>query len=210
LSVIRNIIFDYGQVIINLDVKRTQTAFENAGVKNFSTIYSLVQQLPFFDLHDRGKITSDEFRNSIRKEGNIQLSDEVFDDCWNAMLLDIPKHRLDFLTELKTNYRTFLLSNTNFIHLKKIAAYLESTYSVTDIAPFFNKVYYSCKLGMRKPEPEIFQLVLNENKLIPEESLFIDDVEENISVAQSLGLQAILLKRGEEVTEVVNDFLRSR
>ncbi len=126
------------------------------------------------------------------------------------MLLDIPKQRLEYLTELKKNYKTFLISNTNFIHLRRISAYLKENYGVTDIAPYFNKVYYSCKVGMRKPEPEIFQLVLNENNLLPEECVFIDDVENNISVANSLGLQTILIKQGEEVVEKLKKYLSAK
>lgn len=207
MSTVRNIIFDYGQVIINLDVRRTQLAFERAGVKDFSSVYSLIQQRSFFDLYDRGNCTDDDFRNAIREYGKIEISDNDFDDCWSAMLLDIPKPRIEFLTELKKNYKTFLLSNTNFIHLKRISAYLSGAYGITDIEPFFNKVYYSCKVGMRKPEPEIFQMVLNENNLLPEECVFIDDVEKNISVAGNLGMQTILIKPEEEVVEKLSNFL---
>lgn len=120
------------------------------------------------------------------------------------MLLDIPEEKLTLLAELKKKYRTFLLSNTNVIHVRSISAYLQQQYGIPDFSPYFEKCYFSCDIGMRKPDAEIFLHVLNENKLVAEETLFIDDSEQHIRSARALGIQAVLMDQNASLHDVLS------
>lgn len=200
---IKNIIFDLGGVIINLDVRATQKAFVQLGVKNFDALYSQANQIGIFDALDRGKISPAEFRDEIRKHVSHNVTDEQIDAAWDAMLLDVPQHKLDLLTALKARYRTFLLSNTNAIHVKNFSAELKRVYGTADFSPYFEKCYYSCDVGMRKPDAEIFLRVLNENNLRAEETLFIDDSIQHIHGAEACGINAAFLEKGMKLEELL-------
>src|SRR6218665_636332 len=122
MSAIRNIIFDLGGVIINLDIPATIKAFEALGAADFSGIYSQLQQTSIFDQYDKGLVSDADFRRELNSVTDLQLSDADFDAAWSAMLLDFPKRRLDLLAAIKPKYRTFLLSNTNRVHVTAFEA----------------------------------------------------------------------------------------
>ncbi len=207
---IKNIIFDYGKVIINLDFDLTREAFEKEGVKNFNTLFTEFSQHPFFHLFDCGLISEEEFRMHLRTATGLELSDAVIDKCWNAMLMDIPLRRMKYLDELKKSHNTFLLSNTNSIHLNFISSYLQQEFKMNDIGEKFNKAYYSCRVGMRKPDEKIYQLLLKENNLIAEETLFLDDSAVNVETAEQLGIHVILMMPGDEIENKIKDFITSQ
>ena len=138
----------------------------------------------------------------MKKNFSNVINNNDIDNAWNAMLLDFPKERLILLAELKKDYRLFLLSNTNEIHINTISKILENNYGFKDLSHLFEKIYYSYKIGLRKPDIKIFQHVLNENGLIPEETLFIDDCATHIDGAKSLGINAYLLKDQETILDI--------
>jgi len=117
---IKNIIFDLGGVIIDIDYNRTAEAFRRLGAFNFDTVYTQSKQDHLFDDYEVGRIDSNSFRQTLQKKLDIQVNDEEFDSAWNAMLLDLPKKRLDFIKSLRGKYKVFLFSNTNDIHLKEV------------------------------------------------------------------------------------------
>lgn len=199
MSGIKNIIFDLGGVIINLDYNRTRNAFIELGLTGFDAIYSQAQQGGFFDSFDTGRLSPEEFRTEIRKHLKQEISDNQIDHAWDAMLLDVPSEKLQLLSRLKTKYRTFLLSNTNVIHVNNFSNYLQRTYGHSDFTPYFEKWYYSCNIGMRKPDAEIFEFVLNENGLRAEETFFIDDSIQHIEGATRCGLQTIHHQQSESL-----------
>jgi glucose-1-phosphatase len=108
------------------------------------------------------------------------------------------------LASIKSKYRTFLLSNTNHVHVTAFEADLLKNHGMPNLSPLFEKTYYSCQMGLRKPDREIFDFVLKENKLDPLETLFIDDSPQHIEGAKQAGIHAILLGKGEEVGDVLN------
>ncbi len=185
---LKNIILDFGGVIIPIDYRKTLTAFEKFGAKDVVQFFSQKKQAELFDQFDKGKISPGEFRHQFTKQFNLNLSDKEFDHAWNAMLLDIPKNSIGFLTKLKERYTIFLLSNTNKIHIDAINKYLKTTYDINDWKSYFNNVYYSFEVGMRKPDKEIFEKVIAENKLDLSETLYIEDHEKNLEAAESIGL----------------------
>lgn len=198
LNKFKNIIFDLGGVIINIDLSLTMTAFEELGIKDVPKLFSTTLQQQLFDFQEKGTITSAQFRDEIRKFSTVHLLDSQIDEAWNALLLDLPKARLELLEKVKRSHRTFLLSNTNEIHIQTIQHYLNKEYGISDLSSFFEKTYLSYQLGMRKPDAELFKLVLDENKLNPSETLFIDDSKQHILAAEKLGIQTYWLDLSKE------------
>ena len=193
---IKNIVFDFGGVILNIDYTVTEQAFAKLGLKNFATIYSQTTQKELFDVFEKGLISSVNFRKEIKKFINGNTSDEQIDEAWKSMLLDLPEERVHLLDNLKKKYRLFLLSNTNEIHFTSFTAYMQKKFNRKIFTEVFDKYYVSHKINMRKPDAEIFELVLSENKLIREETLFIDDSFQHIEGANKfVGLKTYFLKK---------------
>ncbi|HEY0245366.1 MAG TPA: HAD family phosphatase [Mucilaginibacter sp.] len=191
---IKNIIFDYGNVIFNIDFSKVQAAWEKLGVNNVKEFYGHRQQDPVFNLLERGEISNADFRNRIRELTNKpELTDDQINTAWNSIFLDIPEGNHELLLKVKEKYRTFLLSNINAIHYDYVHDYLKKKFDLDDNEQFFEKTYYSHLTGKRKPEREIFEQVLHENKLNPTETLFIDDSPQHIETANKLGIQTYLM-----------------
>lgn len=205
MSEIKNIIFDLGGVIINLDIPKTITEYNKLSKKPFETIYTQLQQSPVFDLFDKGKISETVFFNELSKSIQSKTSLDQLKFAWNAMLLDFPIHRLELLTQLKKRYRLFLLSNTNETHITTFEADLYNQHGYKNLEPFFEKVYYSCRMGMRKPDTEIFDFVLKENNLNPNETLFIDDSPQHVEGAIKTGIQAKLLEKTKDISLLLSE-----
>ncbi len=202
---IKNIIFDLGGVIINLDIPKTISEFNKLSNQPFESIYNQLQQTPVFDLFDKGQITEKDFFVELKKALRNDVTDEELLFAWNAMLLDFPKHRLELLSKLKPNYRLFLLSNTNESHVLEFEKTLFASHGYQNLEPFFEKVYYSCRMNQRKPNADIFESVLNENNLIAEETLFIDDSPQHVEGALTLGVKAMLLEKNNEVEYLLKE-----
>lgn len=193
---IRHIIFDLGGVLLNIDYQLTEKAFQNLGVESFPEIYSQLRQTSLFDDFETGRIGKDAFFDQLRSIGNINCTDEQMTGAWNAMLLDFPKRRLQLLQQLRGGYDLLLLSNTNEVHEQAFNKILYQDHSINNIALFFDKVYYSHKVGMRKPDAEVFERVLGDNGLSAEHTLFIDDSPQHVEGARKVGIQSIWLEKG--------------
>src|SRR5690606_37443001 len=149
---IHNIIFDYGNVIFDIDFTKSKQAFQNLGIQDPDAFFSHKQQSDLFDAIDTGKISIPEFCAGVRKVANNEdLTDEEIIHAWNALLIGIPECNHDILLEMKSKYRTFLLSNNNEIHYNFIMDYLKKNFGLEDNSGFFEKDYYSHLMGMRKP-----------------------------------------------------------
>ena len=204
LNGVKNIIFDLGGVILNIDYGQTANAFKKIGVANFDEIYSQAKQVQVFDKLETGELTPDEFREYMKEiVPSLQLSD--IDKAWNAMLLDLPASRIDLLKKLKKKYRLFLLSNTNEIHIKCFRKIIESSFGENIFDAIFENQYYSSEIGMRKPNPECFQYVLEKNGMEPSETLFIDDSIQHVEGARKLKINAYHLIPGEDITRLFLD-----
>jgi putative hydrolase of the HAD superfamily len=198
---VKNIIFDLGGVILNIDFKKTEEAFKLLGLNNFSDHISQHYISDFFEKYETGLLSDDEFTAGVKKLVGKPVTDEQIIAAWNALLLDFPPARIALLKRLKSEYRTFLLSNTNSIHHQEYRARLFRDQGVF-LEDLFDKVYYSHAVNLRKPHAAIFQLVLNDNNLKAEETLFIDDTASNFPEAESLGIQVYHLKPGTDITEI--------
>jgi putative hydrolase of the HAD superfamily len=193
---IKHIIFDLGGVILNIDYKLTEKAFIDAGIPDFPELYSQLRQSDLFDKFEVGGMGRETFIEELRKASHRDITDEAILNAWNAMLLDFPVRRLQILQQLHLYYDLFLLSNTNEVHEDAFNRILMDSHGIPNIGVFFDKVYLSHKVGMRKPNREIFQRVLDDNGLKPHETLFIDDSPQHIAGAKEVGIQTIFLEKG--------------
>jgi len=205
---IKHIIFDLGGVILNIDYKLTEKAFIDAGIANFPELYSQLRQSDLFDNFEVGEMTSKEFICELQKASSTDITDEIILKAWNAMLLDFPLRRLQILQQLRLYYDLFLLSNTNEVHEEAFNEILMHSHGIPNIGVFFDKVYLSHRIGLRKPMKEIFQRVLDDNGLKPEHTLFIDDSPQHIATAKELGIQTIFLEKGMTIEDNVFKSLR--
>jgi putative hydrolase of the HAD superfamily len=190
---IKNIIFDFGAVVYDIDADRTIEAFKALNVSKFDSFQAFMSEHTnekLFIAIETGTISPEEFRENVRSWTKYALTDKAIDFAWNAMLIGYVKERLDLLCELKTQYRTFLLSNTNIIHWHYFTKQLQE-YGFTGLHELFEKDYYSHILGMRKPDLEIFKFVLKDANLVASETLFLDDNLLNIQAARMLGIPSI-------------------
>jgi FMN phosphatase YigB (HAD superfamily) len=187
---IKTIIFDLGGVIINLDYNKTIEAFRALGATNIDSVYNPASQSPLFDQFEIGNISPPEFRAGLKQALDINyVTDEEFDHAWNAMLLDIPPSHLETVKSLKwQGYNVFLFSNTNKIHHDALTRICERDIDQDLFPGCFDKEYYSFLFQQRKPHPEAFQTILNENGLLAAQTLFIDDSLKNIQGAKEAGL----------------------
>lgn len=192
---IHNIIFDLGGVILNINPQLTVDAFRDLGWTNFyeENNQSLNKEL-FYNL-ESGNSSPVAFRSNVRKMITNHITDEEIDAAWTAMILDIPAERIRYLEELKKSYRLFLLSNTNEIHLIKFHREFEADFGYS-LYELFEHNFYSHEMGMRKPNPQIYLQALTESGLVPEQTLFIDDMEENIEAAKTTGMKVLHIKPG--------------
>jgi FMN phosphatase YigB (HAD superfamily) len=196
---IKNIIFDLGNVLLDIDFHRLKPAFEKLGIEHFDQQYSIMHASDIFVQIEKGQLTPREFFDEIRRQSSSALTDEQLADAFCSMLIGFRLESLDFIRQLTSHYRIFLLSNSNAIHLQKIQSlYLLSTGS-QNLHALFEKAYFSHEIGMRKPETDVYSFVLQDAGIEAEETLFIDDVLENIKPAQSAGWKTHLLLKDERV-----------
>jgi FMN phosphatase YigB (HAD superfamily) len=194
MSKYKNIIFDYGNVIFRIDFNRCQQSFVDLGIQNVEDFFSHSGHHPLFNEFEKGKISSDEFREGIRQLAHHpNLTNDQIDTAWNSLLIGVPRGNHEALLATKAQYRTFLLSNNNEIHYEWIMKYLKSEYKLDSNAGFFEKDYYSHLMGMRKPDREIFEYVIDTHELEVGETLFIDDSPQHLKTAADLGLHTHLL-----------------
>jgi glucose-1-phosphatase len=203
MTEIKNIIFDLGGVLLNIDYEKTSQAFRDLGVENFDDMYSQLTADPLFRDLEMGRINEESFYDAMKKAAkDDKITVEQIIDAWNSMLLDFRIESLNYLEKLSKHYRLFLLSNTNIIHLKAFAKLFGQTKLKDAFDDYFEKAYYSHQIGFRKPDAEAFEFVLKAHDLKPEETLFIDDSYPNVETAQALGMQAICLKSGMRIEEL--------
>lgn len=178
---IKTIIFDFGDVFINLDKPATQKELLKLGeIPNISEIQKINNH------YEVGAISTQELIESFQ---NLlpRASEKQIIHAWNSILLDFPKHRLEFIQNLASEqqYKLLLLSNTNELHIDWIK---ENISFFKEFKSCFDSFYLSHEINLRKPETRIFEFVLKEQQLNPAETLFIDDTKENTDAAATLGI----------------------
>lgn len=202
MATIKNIIFDLGGVLLDIDTNKTTTAFEHLGVKNFNNNYSLHKADALFDDLEKGKVTEQDFYEGIREMAKQPLQDDQIREAWNALLINFREKSLQHLSHLQKEYKLYLLSNTNAIHYRAFQQIFQNQTGKNDFDNFFVKAFYSHLVGLRKPEKEIYRLLLTDTGITAEETLFIDDLTKNTEAAAALGINTHQLKPGEKIEDL--------
>ncbi len=202
LTNIKNIIFDLGKVLLNLDFNASIAAFQKLGLHKDVLDNQQAYSDPVFYELEVGKVTPEEFCSRVRKVlKNQDATDEQIKDAWFAMILDIPASRVKVVQELAKNYNVYLFSNTNKIHIDRLYRAFKAEHGI-DFPSLFVKDYYSHEIHERKPDISSYEKVIELSGVNPEETIFIDDLEKNIIGAQQAGLKTFWLKDGTELTEI--------
>jgi HAD superfamily hydrolase (TIGR01509 family) len=198
---IKNIIFDLGGVILNIDTRKTAMALEQLGVSNLQGHMSQPALVSFFNEYEAGKIDDNAFVAKLQSLAAEGTTEQNIVDAWNALLLDFPAERIELLRSLRKKYRLFLLSNTNAIHYNKFQQqiYLQTGNYLED---FFEQTYYSHTMRLRKPDVACYQFVIQESKLNPAETIFLDDSEINLAGAREAGLIIEHIHAGRSILDI--------
>lgn len=200
---VKNIIFDFGGVIIPIDLMAYAGGLMKLGCTDVLSLHEFFLREQVYSRFEKGEMSPEEFRMMLRNGIKGPVSDEQLDEAWNLILGEIPPHRVTFLEKLRPKYRTFLLSNTNKIHYDHYQDQFCKTFGYPSLDSLFEKAYYSFQLKLYKPDPAIFEYVINDSGLNPAETIFIDDFHSNIKAAKQCGLQAILLTNEMEVSNIL-------
>ena len=195
---ITTLIFDFGGVIINLDLPTCIQNLKKLGTNDIENYLSNFGQKDFFLKFEIGEIGTPDFRNEIRKLTNKTITDAEIDNAWCSFLCDIPSERLELLEKLRKKYRLLLLSNSNPLHVEVSAAIALQGTGKT-IRDYFDKCYFSYEMGLTKPDPAIFEALLADAGLEATECLFLDDGPKNIEAAKRLGIQTYFVTQGENL-----------
>ena len=206
LQGIKNIIFDLGGVLLNLDPQKTIDAFQQFGMSSPLHAKTLTYNNEVFYEMEQGFISPAEFRAKVNQLLPKAISDEEIDDAWTAMMLDFPESRIRILKNLRPHYRLFLFSNTNAIHVERFEENFRKEHG-TDIQTFFDRVFYSNEIGYRKPDVSAFHEIIKLADIDPSESIFIDDLEANALGAKQAGLRTYWLKPEDQFDLVFADYL---
>jgi glucose-1-phosphatase len=204
MPTIKNVIFDLGGVLLDIDTNKTNEAFEQLGVNDFKLFYSLHKMDLLFENLETGKINDTDFYEGLKQRiPTLRLTNNQIKEAWNALLLDFRKDSLRFLEKLAQTHKLFLLSNTNGIHQVAFNDIFKKTViGKTSLDGYFTKAYYSHIIGLRKPEKEIYSFVLEDAQLAASETLFIDDLLINIEGAKAVGIKTHHLKPHEKIEDL--------
>ena len=202
---IKNLIVDFGGVLIDLDRQRCLENFRKLGLPDVEHTLDLYHQQDFFQQYEKGLISSADFRNVIREKIGKDIDDARIDAAWNSFLVSIPTYKLDLLLALRKDYVVYLLSNTNEIHWKWSCehAFPYKTFRVED---YFEHIFLSYEMKMVKPNEEIFRKMLADGEMVPTETLLIDDGEANVAAASALGIHSYLAHRAEDFRSLFHQY----
>ena len=189
---IKAVILDLGVVIINIDQDKTLRAFERLGID----LEDINESMPIFKQYEKGEMSDEDFIQALKNALKGNATEEQIIKAWNAMILDIPTYRFRLIEKLREHYKVYLLSNTNSIHIKEIKEYIRQYHPNEDWHNTFDKMFLSYEIGLRKPDAAIYEHVLNEVNLKPEETIFVDDSRANIKGAEKLGINCIWTQKG--------------
>jgi putative hydrolase of the HAD superfamily len=200
MSPIKNILFDFGNVLFDIDLPVIEHKLRLLMGDAFDEAYAGLRRDKVFELYETGGISSEEFVDTIRCSVSPALSAEHVTDVWNAIFISMPRHRFDMLLRLRQQYKVFLLSNINDLHERWIAEYMVREHGLVDYeSRFFDGVYFSHLIRLRKPDRAIYEYVLSDAEILPEQTVFFDDVQANIDAANAVGIRGILHPVGTEI-----------
>lgn len=199
---IENIIFDIGDVLLNISKLKAYEALKKLPIKEADLKEMLLLETGDYFKYEQGAINSSEFRDSFRKLATEKLNDEQINTAWCGMLEDFPEERINELKRLSKRYKTYILSNTNEIHINAFNQQLKTKYNISSLDDIVEKAYYSNEILLRKPDSKIYEYLLNDAKIEAKKTLFIDDREENLKMAEKYGIKTFLFTKKIDFKEL--------
>jgi len=207
MAAVKNLIFDLGNVLYDIDFQLMNQAFASIGIEGFDQHFTLNKSHQLFLDLEMGLINELAFYDGVRALANLPLTDAQIRFAWNALLVGFRKNSVQWIKDNNTKYNTFLYSNTNQIHHDHFIAEFEKEVASYSFVSLFKTPYYSHEMGMRKPDPASFTYIIEKEGFLAGETLFIDDNEPNIIAAASVGLQVLHLKEGMRVENDIAAYL---
>lgn len=209
MAKIKNIIFDLGAVLLDIDYDKTANAFRQLGYHNFEAMYSKFKGNNIFNNFETGHISNPEFFQYMIDIGNGHVTEEDIRNAWNAMLLNFRGESIRYLLKLSNHYQLYLLSNTNAVHQLEFEKKFLLQMRSVPLRDYFFRAYFSNEIGFRKPDAQIFEYVISDAGIKPKESLFIDDIAANTRAAEKLGFKAHILLPEERIETLNYDLISS-
>ena len=207
MATIKNIIFDFGNVLLDIDMGRIGQHFQELLGPQSAVLRDKLQREGVFALYETGGLSTEEFVDTLRLAATPVLPREQVEQAWNSIFIGMPAERFDMLLRLRQRYKVFLLSNINDLHERWINAYMQREHGLSDFeSRYFDAVYYSHLIRLRKPERDIYEYVLADADILPSETLFIDDLEENIAGAAELGIRGIVKTPDRDIIDILSAF----
>jgi len=207
MAAVKNLIFDLGNVLYDIDFQLMNQAFASIGIEGFDQHFTLNKSHQLFLDLEMGLINELAFYEGVRALANLPLTNAQIKFAWNALLVGFRKNSIEWIKDNNTKYNTFLYSNTNQIHHDHFIAEFEKEVASYSFVSLFKTPYYSHEMGMRKPDPASFTYIIEKEGFLAGETLFIDDNEPNIIAAASVGLQVLHLKEGMRVENDIAAYL---
>ena len=207
MAAAKNLIFDLGNVLYDIDFKKMYEGFTSIGIKNIESHFTLNQSHQLFLDLEMGFVNEQAFFDGFRALSNLPLSNDQITIAWNSLLVGFRKSSIEWLKENNETYPTFLYSNTNQIHCDHFIPEFEREVADYPFETLFQTPYYSHKMGMRKPDPASFIYILEKEGLEAGETLFVDDNEPNILAAASIGMKVLHLKSGMLLENEIQAYL---
>lgn len=199
----KNILFDLGGVLIDIDYDKTIRNFRTLGFPHFEQMFSQLTADQLFRKLETGNISPDDFYTVMLSIAGTGVTRDEIEEAWNSMLIRFRKKSIDHLKVLAGQYDLYLLSNTNEIHYKAFTSMLLEETGYPGLEPFFKKSYFSHRIGLRKPDADAYAFVIQDANIVAEETLFIDDTIKNIEAARLMGFQTKLLNPEERIEKML-------
>lgn len=198
---IKNILFDFGNVLFDLDLPGFEREMRRLLGAAFEPARKKLQQERVFELYETGGLSSAEFLEKLQFAADVPLSADAVETAWNNIFIGMPSHRFEMLLKLRQHYKVFMLSNINEMHERWILDYMLREHGLEDYeSRFFDGVYFSHLIRLRKPTPASFEYVLADAEILPEETVFFDDLPDNVEAARQVGIQGIWHEPGTEIS----------
>ena len=207
MNAVKNIIFDFGNVLFDLDLPRIGQHFQQFWGEKAAVARDKLYAAHVFQLYETGGLSTAEFVDALRFAAEPHLSEAQVVGAWNSIFIGMPGERFELLARLREHYNVFLLSNINDLHARWIDDYMLREHGFEDFqTQFFDGVYYSHLIRLRKPDRDIYEYVLADAELAPAETVFFDDLEENVAAARALGIRGVLKRPEDDILEMMKAY----
>ena len=198
---VKNLLFDFGNVIINIDESKSHAAFHQVLGSSYDVVMKRFSVTKLLKRANTQTVTLKMMCDEIETLG-VKYQPEQIKSAWNALILDLPEERINLLAKLRRHYNLYMLSNINLLHDEEIERRFQEKYGSNPLRPLFQKMYYSYKIGIAKPDLRAYEKVIQDAGILPEETLFFDDLLENLHAAAQLGFRTQRVTRQEHIVKL--------